>query len=211
MPGGNFLENYVPIKFRLNEFRKEHPDWTIRTTVKLIDGHWLSETLISDENGHLIANGNAYEQAKKAFDMEKAETSSVGRALVFAGWTDSLELSQEERERSEGVQEQQKPAPPSKTLDKGPVTPETLKQQTLNPQPKVEPHLAQGFTELLMQSPVPSAPKGIWADYVAALVAEAAREGAEIEWRRYTHNKGFNELTSLDLKGLVGDLQKDYL
>ena len=207
MPG---LENYKPVKQRIHEFRTAHPDWTIRTTITMMEGHWKSETLISDENGHLIANGNAYEQAKKAFDMEKAETSSVGRALVFAGWTDSLELSQEEKERSEGVQSAQKQPPPTQTLDKGPVTPESVAQQTLGPPPKVEGSLAHGFTQLLMEAPVPSAPKGIWSDYVAALVAEAARENADIDWRRYTHGKGFNELTTLDLKGLVGDLQKDY-
>ena len=132
MPAGRgpgWIEDYRGVNERLKEFRTEHPDWTIRTTVQFVDGHWKSETLISDANGHLIANGNAYEQAKKAFDMEKAETSSVGRALVFAGWTDSLELSQEERERSDGVQKQQKPAPPTRTPDPGPVTPQTLQKQ----------------------------------------------------------------------------------
>ena len=214
MPG---LENYKPVKQRIYEFRKEHPDWTIRTNLKRDDAHWISETTISDENGHLIANGWAYEKAQKPFDAEKTETSSVGRALVHAGWTDSLELSQEERERSEGVQEQRKPTPPSKTLDKGPVTLASLKEQeetgrlrVAEEEAKVEASLAHGFTALLVEAPVPSAPKGIWSDFVAALVAEAARENADIDWRRYTHGKGFNELTTLDLKGLVGDLQKDY-
>ena len=221
MPG---LENYKPVKQRIHEFRQAHPDWTIRTTLRRDEDHWISETLISDEHGHLIANGWAYEKAQKPFDAEKTETSSVGRALVFAGWTDSLELSQEEKERSEGVQKAQKQGPPSKTLDRGPVTLESLKAQeesgrlriaqeeaeAANLQPKVEGHLAHGFTKLLMETPVGSAPKGIWADFVAALVAEAARENADIDWRRYTHGKGFNELTTMDLKGLVGDLQSAY-
>ena len=45
---------------------------------------------------------------KRARGDEKAETSAVGRALVFAGWTDSLELSQEEVERSATVASQKK-------------------------------------------------------------------------------------------------------
>ena len=202
MPRGNFLENYVPIKFRLNEFRKEHPDWTIRTTVKLMDGHWHAETLISDENGHLIANGNAYEQAKLAFDLEKAETSSVGRALVFAGWTDSLELSREEQERSEVVQEQRKqPARPP-----GPVTPETVANRPpLNDVPANPPTLDD---YMRLNIPPQSAPKGFWQDYITGLVAICEHDGVAVPWRDLTKGVGFADLTTIQLKHLAADVDK---
>ena len=207
----NFLENYVPIKVRLNEFRKQHPDWTIRTTMHLLDGHWHAETLITDENGHLIANGNAYEQARKPFDMEKAETSAVGRALVFAGWTDSLELSQEDRERSEGVAEQRKPVAPTPTpqaVDRGAVTPQTVKTQPpLIPADK--PMAPPNIDDLLrLSTPVQSAPKPFWQEFVKELVSADQYENLGIPWRDLTYGKGFDELTTDELKHLVESVDK---
>ena len=111
------LENYIPVKQRIHDMRSEHPDWTILTSLQLSTDYWYAKATISDESGHIIATGNAVEKNTKPFDAEKAETSAVGRALVFAGWTDSLELSQEEVERSATVATQTKKKPTPKKPD----------------------------------------------------------------------------------------------
>ena len=197
------LENYKPVKQRIFEFRKEHPDWTIRTKVDLHEGFWYSETTISDNAGHPIANGHAVEKNTKPFDAEKCETSSVGRALVFAGWTDSLELSQEERERSEGVQEQRKPV----YRDSGPVTPETVANRPpLNDTDTMKPPTLNDYMRLNL--PAQSAPKGFWADYITGLVAITEHEKILVPWRDLTGGKGFSELTTAELKHLAIDVDK---
>jgi len=106
------LENYIPVKQRIHDMREAHPDWGVSTVLTLEADYWQAVSTISDETGQLISTGNAVEKNTKPFDAEKAETSAVGRALVFAGWTDSLELSQEELERSGDV-----PKPAAKKLD----------------------------------------------------------------------------------------------
>jgi len=118
MPG---LENYIPVKQRIHDMRSEHPDWGVTTTLSLVADYWHATSTITDDTGRVVSNGHAIEKNTKPFDAEKAETSAVGRALVFAGWTDSLELSQEEVERSATVRSQTKkpkvkPKPVAKTL-----------------------------------------------------------------------------------------------
>ena len=105
MPG---LENYIPVKQRIHDMREQHSDWGVTTELGLVADYWHAKTTISDETGRVISTGSAVEKNTKPFDAEKAETSAVGRALVFAGWTDSLELSQEEVERSATVASQKK-------------------------------------------------------------------------------------------------------
>ena len=107
MPG---LENYIPVKQRIHDMREQHSDWGVTTELGLVADYWHAKTTISDETGKVISTGSAVEKNTKPFDAEKAETSAVGRALVFAGWTDSLELSQEEVERSVTVRSQTAPA-----------------------------------------------------------------------------------------------------
>jgi hypothetical protein len=106
MPG---LENYIPVKQRIHDMREQHADWGVTTELGLVADYWHAKTTITDETGRVISTGSAVEKNTKPFDAEKAETSAVGRALVFAGWTDSLELSQEEVERSQTVRTQTKP------------------------------------------------------------------------------------------------------
>lgn len=203
MPQRRELADYRPVKQRLHEFRAEHPDWTIRTRLEPHEGFWYSETTISDSAGHPIANGHAVEANTKPFDAEKAETSSVGRALVFAGWTDSLELSREELERSEGVQKPEN-AP---YRDKGPVTPETVAQQPpLNDTSTMKPATISDL--LRLEQPPQAAPKGFWQEFVKELVAADAYENIQIPWRELTGGKGFDELTTVQLKGLVVDVDK---
>ena len=201
MPRG--LENYKPVKQRIHEFRQEHPDWGIRTKLEHHEGFWYAETTISDDTGHPIANGHAVETATKPFDAEKAETSSVGRALVFAGWTDSLELSQEELERSEGVHKPQK----GPRVDPGPVTWEQAqKPKELNDTSQSKPPTLNDYMRLNL--PPQSAPKGFWADYITGLVAITEHEEILVPWRDLTGGKGFGELTSTELKILAVDVDK---
>ena len=91
------LADYVPVKERIRDMRSDHPEWSVRPLVTMLDGHYLAVCEIHDGDRH-IATGSALEQASKAFDYEKAETSAVGRALVFAGYIDSVSLSREEEE-----------------------------------------------------------------------------------------------------------------
>ena len=112
------LENYIPVKQRIHDMRDAHPDWGVRTEMTLTADYWHAVTTISDETGRMISTGHAVEKNTKPFDAEKAETSAVGRALVFAGWTDSLELSQEELERSAVVHAK---TPAKKTVKKAPA------------------------------------------------------------------------------------------
>lgn len=208
MPG---LENYKPVKQRIHEFREQHPDWSIWTSLDRPDEqHWMAQATIRDSEGNPIATGHAYERAAEPFDAEKAETSAVGRALVFAGWTDSLELSQEERERSEGVTEQRNVTPPPSTpqpVERGPVTPQTIKQQPpLRAHPNPNPPPIEDI--LRLERPVATAPKGFWQEFVKELVAADAHEGSQIPWRELTGGKGFDELTTKELKSLVEGVDK---
>ena len=125
------LENYIPVKQRIHDMREEHPDWGVRTEMTFDGDYWRAVTTISDESGRLIATGHAVERNTKPFDAEKAETSAVGRALVFAGWTDSLELSQEEMERSAVVHAPPKPAGKKQPAAKPQAKKPTIAQQTV--------------------------------------------------------------------------------
>ena len=197
------LENYIPVKTRIAAFRKEHPDYTICTKLDVHEGFWYSETTISDGSGHPIANGHAVEANNKPFDAEKAETSSVGRALVFAGWTDSLELSQEELERSEAVQKPQNGPP----VDPGPVTLEKVQnREPLNNPEDFKPPTLNDYMRLNL--PQQSAPKGFWADYITGLVAICEHEKILVPWRDLTGGKGFGDLTTAELKILAVDVDK---
>ena len=111
------LENYIPVKQRIHDMRDQHADWGVTTELGLVADYWHAKTTITDETGRVISTGSAVEKNTKPFDAEKAETSAVGRALVFAGWTDSLELSQEEVERSATVRTQTKKKPAAKKPD----------------------------------------------------------------------------------------------
>jgi hypothetical protein len=210
MPG---LEDYKPVKQRIHEFRQEHPDWAIYTSLERPDeAHWLATATIRDTAGNQIATGHAYEKALKPFDAEKAETSAVGRALVFAGWTDSLDLSQEERERSEGVAEQRKAthAPPTpQPVERDSAAPQTMPHILKNriaPHPDPKPQPIEDMMRL--EKPVQSAPKGYWQEFVKELVVADQTENIGIPWKELTYGKGFNDLTAIELKELVDRVDK---
>ena len=174
--------------------RSDHPEWSVRPHVTMLDGHYLATCEIHDGDRH-IATGSALEQASKPFDYEKAETSAVGRALVFAGYIDSVALSREEEERS-------------MTLRRETTPPEYQPDAITDPPPDpIDDPKDDGIDDLqeLLDRlfPVSSAPKAVWQDYIAQLVAVCAAENIDIDWKILTHGKGFAELTIDDLKRLA--------
>lgn len=88
-------QQYVPVKIRLHEFRKDHPDWRIET--QLLDhdrqaGYALFRASIYDAQGQLIATGHGSadrEEERRGVArryLELAETRAIGRALNVAGY-----------------------------------------------------------------------------------------------------------------------------
>lgn len=84
-------KEYVPVNERIIAFRKEHPDWSIQTSIyELKDNFVLMQTLVSDQEGKVKATAFAYEREDSSFInktsfIENCETSAVGRALGFLG------------------------------------------------------------------------------------------------------------------------------
>lgn len=105
------LEDYVPVHVRLANFRNDYPQGKVETVVTAVTAHVAANgpgtipvfvtAKISDENGNLLATGSSYcadvNDVEK--ELEKAETSAVGRALAFVGYEikDGI-ASQEEME-----------------------------------------------------------------------------------------------------------------
>jgi hypothetical protein len=82
--------NYLPVAVRLKVFREKHPDWGIKTEplqISIEGGYAVFQTTLMDETGRVIATGTSLETARGFPDfVEKAETSSLGRALSVAGF-----------------------------------------------------------------------------------------------------------------------------
>jgi hypothetical protein len=81
---------YLPVSARLIWFRSEHPDWGIVTEAVEIDlekQYAIFRASIFNEEGRLIATATKREDVRGFGDyIEKAETGSVGRALVLCGY-----------------------------------------------------------------------------------------------------------------------------
>lgn len=104
MPIGN--KSYATVNERVKAFRKVYPNGSIETeTEDLTDSFARMKTTIKDNNGNIIATGRASETNTKAINktsmLENCETSSVGRALGFAGFgIDNSIASGEDVERN---------------------------------------------------------------------------------------------------------------
>lgn len=89
----NWTEEYVGVNERLAQFIKDYPDYRIKT-------HCLAESLAKDCDVYIVktelwrteadpqpfVTGLSTESKAKQYAMELAETGSLGRALVLAGY-----------------------------------------------------------------------------------------------------------------------------
>jgi len=87
--------DYLPVAARIAWMRDEHPSWGIETEAITIDlegatgrgGYAIFKATIRDETGRILAQATKMEDAKGFPDfVEKAESSSVGRALAMCGY-----------------------------------------------------------------------------------------------------------------------------
>lgn len=81
-------KDYMMVHQRLVWFREEHPTWSIETEfVSLSDKAAMAKATIKDDAGKIIATAHKQENTAGFGDfMEKAETGSVGRALLLCGY-----------------------------------------------------------------------------------------------------------------------------
>lgn len=89
----NWTEEYVGVNERLAQFIKDYPDYRIKT-------HCLAESLAKECDVYIVktelwrteadpqpfVTGLSTESKSKQYAMELAETGSLGRALVLAGY-----------------------------------------------------------------------------------------------------------------------------
>lgn len=91
-------KNYLSVNGRIQAFREDHPDWAIITEVVSIDLENKAAQFrctIMDENGRVMAVAHGSETFGDFKDFaEKAETKSVGRALVYLGYSSDADEGQ---------------------------------------------------------------------------------------------------------------------
>lgn len=92
---------YLQVVHRLIWFREEHPDWGIKTTVKMLhEEAAVGYAEITDATGRIIATGHKYEDRKGFADFfEKCETSAIGRALALCGYGTQFATDLDEGDR----------------------------------------------------------------------------------------------------------------
>lgn len=84
-------KEYVEVNARVDAFRKLYPTGSIMTEiVAMEDGVCVIKATVSDNMGHVLGTGTAYEKEGSTFInktsyIENCETSAVGRALGFVG------------------------------------------------------------------------------------------------------------------------------
>lgn len=101
-------KGYAQVNERIKAYRKVYPTGMISTEIEEIrDDYVRIKTVVTDENDRTIATGTASETNKGnnkinlTSMIENCETSSVGRALGFAGFgVDSSIASAEDIERN---------------------------------------------------------------------------------------------------------------
>jgi hypothetical protein len=109
---------YKTVAKRVQEFREEHPDWSIVTElVNADDSMVIMKAAILDHDGRILGTGYAEEnrsasQINKTSALENCETSAIGRALAACGYAGSEYASANE---VQNAIEQQKVKIPLKT------------------------------------------------------------------------------------------------
>jgi len=84
-------KEYQTVARRIEDFRTQHPDWTIQSELLSRDNETVViKSEILDNSGRVISTGFAEEsrsasKINKTSAVENAETSAVGRALAFFG------------------------------------------------------------------------------------------------------------------------------
>lgn len=84
-------KDYAQVNDRVKAFRQLCPEGSIETEIiSLENGVVTMKSVIKDENGKILSTGMAQEKESSSFInktsfIENCETSSVGRALGFAG------------------------------------------------------------------------------------------------------------------------------
>jgi len=92
---------YKTVALRVQEFRTDHPDWTISSKVLSAADIVQVKTTIKDHEGRVVATGHAEEERGrtnilKTSALETCETSAVGRALSFLSYSGTSIASAEE-------------------------------------------------------------------------------------------------------------------
>lgn len=107
-------KGYAPTNERIIAYRKVYPTGSIETTIEEIKEDYVrTKTIVTDENDKVIATASASEvnNGKNKVNitsmLENCETSSVGRALGFAGFgADTAIASAEDMERNKDRRKQ---------------------------------------------------------------------------------------------------------
>ena len=111
---------YLQVPHRLVWFREDHVDWVILVEfIERTDKHVMAKASIYDETGKLRAAAHKVEHyAHFADALEKAETSSIGRALAMIGYGTQFAPDIDEQDRI--VDSPVKPQKPNQSLYKPP-------------------------------------------------------------------------------------------
>ena len=107
-------KGYAQVNERIKAYRKVYPTGAIETSIEEIKEDYVRmRTVITDETNRVISTGTASETNKGnnkvnlTSMIENCETSSVGRALGFAGFgVDTAIASAEDIERNKNASKQ---------------------------------------------------------------------------------------------------------
>ena len=94
-------KEYLTVAYRVNEFRKDHPDWTIETQLIFQDEEKVIMKALILDGDRLLATGYAEEvrsasKINATSALENCETSALGRCLAALGYTGTEYASADE-------------------------------------------------------------------------------------------------------------------
>ena len=113
---------YKTVALRVEEFRRDHPLWTIETTILehlTGNGVVVMRASIANDEGRVLATGHASErkdssQINRTSALENCETSAIGRALAAMGYGGSEFASADEV--ANAIHQQNNPPPPQRAV-----------------------------------------------------------------------------------------------